>query len=101
MPAAATVATTKAAALYFIASPPIGRLFSCRAQAFDHREDCADLRALLGRVARTCIPPPVPAAARVVGPEVARNRLRIKHDQPVRVGPAVVARVRHEALADG
>ena len=72
----------------------------CRTEAFDHAHHGADLRGVARRIGRARVAPPVPAAARVVDPPVARDRLRVEHDQVVGVGPAVVTRVAHEPLAD-
>src|SRR6185503_13019024 len=70
------------------------------AQPVDHLGDGTDLRAFLGGVVRPGVAPPVPAAARVVDPEVTCHDLRVEHDQAIGIGPAVIARVADEALAD-
>ena len=57
-------------------------------------------------VVGTGVAPPVPAALRVEHeagagpPDGTGDRLRIEHDRRVRVGPAVVARVAYEGVAD-
>src|SRR5688500_8882248 len=74
-------------------------LFPCLARTIDHCHDRADLPAFLRRVTAAGIAPPVPAATRVVDPPVARDCLRVEHDQPIRVRPTVVAGVAHEGCA--
>src|SRR4030095_10153550 len=73
-------------------------LFPRLAKAIEHRLYGADLRAVLGVVLRAVVPPPVPAAARIIEPPPARDDLRIEHDDAVRVGPAVVSGLPHELV---
>ena len=80
-----------------------------RGEPIDHRFDGRDLRSGPGHVLAPGVAPPVPATPRIEheapvqpghSPAVAADRLRVEHDQPVRIRPAVVPRLAHEALAD-
>src|SRR5512144_2417935 len=83
---------------------PITRL----SEPVNHGVDGAYLRAALAREVFAGESPPVPAALRVgprhrdpSDPAGHRGRLRIEHDNVVRLGPLVVTRVADECLADG
>src|SRR5262249_32937761 len=57
-----------------------------------HAPQCCHLPAALGRVIRIIVTPPVPASFKIA---LVRNgrRLRIKHDDPVGIGPFIVTKV--------
>ena len=65
-----------------------------------HASQCCHLPARLGRVIRIIVSPPVPASFKIA---LVRNgrRLRIKHDDPIGIGPFIVTRVAHEGCLKG